>query len=51
MLKSLRGASATGTAPGTDHAACTAAKNKAREALRAQVPQNLRGLHFVNQTL
>jgi len=34
-----RGASATGTAPGTDHAACTTAKNNARDALRAQVPQ------------
>lgn len=34
-----RGASATGTAPGTDHAACTAAKNNARQALRARVPQ------------
>lgn len=32
-----RGASATGSAPGTDHAACTAAKNAARETLRGKV--------------
>jgi len=34
-----RGASATGTAPGTNHAACTVAKENARATLRTQVPQ------------